>query len=54
VIAKQYKGKTIRVLVTEDGFEHDGERYKSLSAVAKAVSGSHCSGIRFFRLGGNQ
>ncbi|MFO0911431.1 MAG: DUF2924 domain-containing protein [Pirellulales bacterium] len=54
VLAKLYKGRTVRVLVTEDGFEHDGERYRSLTAVAKAVSGSHCSGIRFFGLGGKK
>jgi hypothetical protein len=34
-IVRQYKGKTHRVVVLEDdkGFEHDGERYASLSAV---------------------
>ena len=51
-IVRKYKGKVIRVLVTEEGFEFDGERYKSLTAVAKAVSGSHCNGFRFFRLEG--
>ena len=49
-IVRQYKGRTVRVLVTEDGFDYEGERYKSLTAVAKAVSGSHCNGFRFFGL----
>ncbi|MHB0960438.1 MAG: DUF2924 domain-containing protein [Pirellulaceae bacterium] len=49
-IVRQYKGRAVRVLVTEDGFEFDGERYRSLSAVAKAISGSHCNGFRFFGL----
>lgn len=53
-IVRKYKGKTIRVIVTEGGFECDGERYKSLTAVAKAVSGSHCNGFRFFGLEGKQ
>lgn len=49
-IVRQYKGKTLRVIVLADGFEFEGERYKSLSAVAKAITGSHCSGFRFFNL----
>jgi hypothetical protein len=52
-IVRQYKGRTIRVVVLPDGegFEHDGERYRTLSAVAKKVTGSHMNGFRFFRLG---
>ena len=34
----------------DEGLEYDGTRYKSLSAVAKAITGSHCNGYRFFRL----
>lgn len=53
-ITRTYKGRTIRVLVSPDGsgFEHEGERYKTLSAVAKAITGSHVNGFRFFRLEG--
>ena len=50
VIVRGYKGRTLRVLVTEDGFEWNGQRYASLSAVARAVTGSHLNGFRFFRL----
>ena len=32
------------------GFEYDGEVYRSLSAVAKAVTGSHWNGHLFFGL----
>lgn len=53
-IVRKYKGKVVRVLVTEEGFEYEGERYKSLTAVAKAVSGSHCNGFRFFGLEAKQ
>ena len=42
------------MLVTEDGFEYDGESYGSLSAVAKAVTGSHMNGYRFFKLEGRK
>lgn len=50
-IRRQYKGRTIVVNVLSDGFEFKGEHYKSLSAVAKAITGSHCNGFRFFGLG---
>ena len=50
-IERPYKGRTVRVLVVADGFEYEGQRFKSLSAVAKAVTGSHTNGFLFFRLG---
>jgi hypothetical protein len=50
VITRVYKGETLQVVVLPDGFEYDGERYKSLSAVAKAITGQHCNGFLFFRL----
>jgi hypothetical protein len=53
-IVRQYKGRTIRVVVLSEsqGFEWNGERYRTLSAIAKKVTGSHINGFRFFRLGG--
>ena len=36
--------------VLTDGFEYNGTVYRSLSAVAKAVTGSHCNGYLFFHL----
>jgi hypothetical protein len=50
MLQRQYKGRTIRVVVLADGFEHEGERYKSLTAVAKAVTGQHWNGRLFFGL----
>jgi hypothetical protein len=50
VITRKYKGAVVQVKVLPDGFEYAGERYASLSAVAKAVTGSHCNGFLFFRL----
>ena len=51
VIERHYKGKLLIVMVMTDGFEFDGERYKSLTAVARAITGSHCNGFHFFKLG---
>ena len=50
VLVRSYKGRTIEVTVTEDGFLHEGETYRSLSAVARAVTGSRWSGNVFFGL----
>jgi hypothetical protein len=52
VLTRLYKGGTIQVKVLEHGFAFDGRAYNSLSAVAKAITGSHCSGNLFFRLNG--
>ncbi len=41
IIQKEYKGRNIEVKVLEKGFEYDGKQYRTLSAVAKAVTGVH-------------
>ena len=51
IIAKTYKGRAISVKVLANGFECEGTTYRSLSAVAKAITGSHCNGYLFFRMG---
>ena len=51
-IERSYKGRQVRVLVLTDGFEFEGERYRSLTAIAKGVTGSHVNGFHFFRLRG--
>ncbi len=50
-ITRRYKGRTLEVRVPTDGLEYDGQRFKTLSAVAKTITGSHCNGFRFFNLG---
>jgi hypothetical protein len=52
VIVRPYKGRDLRVKVLEQGLEFEGEVFKSLSAVAKHITGSHCNGYLFFRLSG--
>ena len=47
---RKYKGRAVAVTVLEKGFEWDGRQYRSLSAVAKEVTGSHWNGLRFFNL----
>ena len=51
LIERQDKGKMLHVLKLTDCFEYDGERYKSLTAVARAITGTHCNGFHFFKLG---
>ncbi len=52
VITRLYKGETLQVRVLEGGaFEFEGEVFTSLSAVAKKVTGGHCNGFHFFRMG---
>jgi hypothetical protein len=50
ILTRRYKGRTLQVEVLEHGFAFEGRTYRSLSAVAKAVTGSHCSGHFFFGL----
>jgi Protein of unknown function (DUF2924) len=49
ILTRWYKGKMLCVQVLRHGFEFDGQIYKSLSAVAKAITNSHTSGFLFFR-----
>ena len=53
ILQRQYKGQRLEVRVLSNGFEYAGETYKSLSAVAKVITGSHQSGQRFFGLTGD-
>jgi hypothetical protein len=51
VITRRYKGQVLQVQVLAEGFEYAGAVYASLSAVARAITGSHCNGYYFFGLG---
>ncbi|PTY02763.1 DUF2924 domain-containing protein [Verrucomicrobia bacterium LW23] len=50
IITRNYKGRKLLVTVLEKGFEFEGIHYRSLSAVAKAVTGTNWNGRLFFRL----
>ena len=50
IITKQYKGTTLQVKVLEKGFEYNGKFFKSLTGLAKEITGLHWSGYNFFGL----
>lgn len=50
-LIREWQGKTYQVLVTADGFEWDGRRFKSLSAIARTITGTRWSGPAFFGVG---
>jgi hypothetical protein len=49
-ITKVYKGKKINVRVLSNGFECSGKQFRSLSGVAREVTGSIWNGYLFFGL----
>jgi hypothetical protein len=49
-LVRQWRGHTHTVLVHQDGFEHEGQRYRSLTAIAERITEAHWSGPRFFGL----
>ena len=51
-LVRSWNGRTISVLVEEDGFVWEDRRYRSLSAIAREVTGAAWSGPRFFGLTG--
>ncbi len=50
VLVRQYAGQTLQVTVLQQGLEYDGQIYKSLTAVAKRITGKHWNGFHFFGL----
>ena len=50
VLTRSYKGERLEVRVLAAGFEFEGTVYRSLSAVAKAITGTHWNGRLFFGL----
>ena len=49
-LMRQWRGHAHTVLVREDGFEYDGQHYRSLTVIAERITGAHWSGPRFFGL----
>ena len=50
VIVKQFRGETLVVKVTDQGFEFRDRRYTSLSAIAQEITGTKWNGYLFFGL----
>jgi hypothetical protein len=49
-LVREWNGRSYQVEVVEGGFRMDGKDWKSLSAIAKHITGATWSGPRFFGL----
>ena len=49
-LVREWRGVTHTVLVHADGFEWNGKHYRSLTIIAREITGAHWSGPRFFGL----
>jgi hypothetical protein len=47
-LVREWQGRTYDVLVLDDGFSWQGTRYRSLSAIARQITGTAWSGPLFF------
>jgi Protein of unknown function (DUF2924) len=53
-LMREWQGRTYDVLVLDDGFSWQGTRYRSLSAIARKITGTAWSGPLFFGLNPNR
>jgi hypothetical protein len=53
-LLREWRGIVYRVTVCAQGFEYAGRWYASLTAIAREITGTKCSGPAFFRLKGGQ
>ena len=49
-LVREWHGRTYHVLVCDEGYEYDQRRYRSLSQIAREITGAAWSGPRFFGL----
>jgi hypothetical protein len=49
-LIREWQGKRYEVTIIAGGFEYDGKPYRSLSAITKAITGTHWNGRSFFGL----
>jgi hypothetical protein len=49
-LVRQWRGRAHTVFVRENGFEYEGQHYRSLTVIAERITGAHWSGPRFFGL----
>src|SRR6516162_8632810 len=53
-LVREWRGRTYEVLVLDDGFSWQGTEYRSLSAIARKITGTAWSGPLFFGLKPNR
>jgi hypothetical protein len=53
-LVRDWHGTGHTVIVLGDGFEYGGKHWKSLSAIARAITGAHWNGPLFFGLAGRK
>jgi len=49
-LVREWGGRTHTVIVLDEGFDYEDERYRSLTQIAARITGVHWSGPRFFRV----
>ena len=49
-LVREWNGRTYQVEVTQSGYVLDGTNYRSLTAIARRITGANWSGPRFFGL----
>ena len=49
-LAREWRGRRYEVEILDEGIGYDGERYGSLSEVARKITGTRWNGLRFFGL----
>jgi Protein of unknown function (DUF2924) len=54
ILVREWDGSLHRVMALEEGFAWEGKTYRSLSEVARAITGGHWNGPRFFGLTGSK
>jgi len=47
---REWQGRTYQVVVLEAGFEYANRHYRSLTQIARVITGTHQSGLAFFGL----
>lgn len=50
-LVREFRGKRYSVTVIPNGFEYNGKKYKSLSAIANEITGTRWNGKKFFGVG---
>jgi hypothetical protein len=50
ILVREWKGKSHRITVLDDGFGFEGKPYDSLSEIARRITGTRWNGPRFFGL----